>query len=496
LARHYLHSAAIPGAERGVPYAIAVADDAAARYARHEELAALRTALELLEPHDDRTITLQRRLAEAAVLAQIDPEEQLTETDAAGRLVADEAGADAACDFVTELVIAARYLDDIQMCWHLAALARHWLRAERRDREWAILRDTELSERSYHDPLAPGIPTDDDDYRELRSVIRTLPPDDEERFVQCGGPGSRREAEAQLARKPQHIGALWGSGAVRDLVRAFDVIVERNRRERLVAGEAVVLALQSRFQAVLGEFDASAASLDGALALMPRIAPESNATLQVLGAPILNDFLAGVDQLPPGVVDLMLGFANRPDTHWAGLVLRLGAARALAMAGDEAAAVEILDTSIAGIERAAAWAVNAPLVFALAAQIAWVLERTEHLIALERNVREKWLEPNLCYPGVDSRWHVALLCALDGRVDEAREWFAESRRVLLEQESEPVIVSVDYDAALMELRLGADGDPERFAECIAAARARCTHPAMAAWLPRLDALESRAAAAF
>ena len=40
------------------------------------------------------------------------------------------------------------------------------------------------------------------------------------------------------------------------------------------------------------------------------------------------------------------------------------------------------------------------------------------------------------------------------------------------------------------------GDREQFNECIAAARARCTHPAMAAWLPRLDALEARTATAF
>ena len=125
-----------------------------------------------------------------------------------------------------------------------------------------------------------------------------------------------------------------------------------------------------------------------------------------------------------------------------------------------------------------------------------MLERREHLVALERNVREKWLDPDLCYAGTDSRWHYALLCALDGRVDEARHWFAESRRLLHEQESEPVIVAVDYDAALMELRLGTKSDQQRFTECIAAARARCTHPAMAAWLPRLDELEARAASAF
>jgi hypothetical protein len=45
----------------------------------------------------------------------------------------------------------------------------------------------------------------------------------------------------------------------------------------------------------------------------------------------------------------------------------------------------------------------------------------------------------------------------------------------------------------MELRLGAKGDRERCATAIATARARCTHAAMAAWLPRLDALGARAA---
>jgi hypothetical protein len=51
-------------------------------------------------------------------------------------------------------------------------------------------------------------------------------------------------------------------------------------------------------------------------------------------------------------------------------------------------------------------------------------------------------------------------------------------------------------AAETELRLGAAGDAAQFASCVAAARGRCTHPAMAAWLPRLDALEARAAEVF
>lgn len=489
LARHYLRSAAIPGAERGVPYAIAVADDAGGRYARHEELAALSTALELIEPGDDREIELVCRIAGASVHAQVDPNRQLAYAETAARLVADADGTDAACNFVTELLITARELDDISTCWRLAALGRTWLRPDRRDREWAFLRDSELAERDYHDPLAPGIPTDDDAYRELRNVIGTLDPDDRRLFMNSG-PGSRAETEAQLERNPGAFPAHFASGAWRDALQALDDGLEHAREERLVALEAFLLTVRSRLNAVLGEFDTAEQDQRAAEALLPRIAPESNSVFQVLATPMLQDTLCGVG-LEPGVIDVLLAFAERPDTKWAGLALRVSAASALAYAGDEARAVEILDASMPGIDRAAAWAPNAPLVFARAVQTAWVLDRTDHVEALERNVCVKWLEPDICYPGTDSRWSFAQLCALDGRVDEARQWFAESRRVLLEQGSEPVIVGVDRDAALMELRLGADGDPTRFAECIAAARARCTHPAMSAWLPRLTDLENR-----
>jgi class 3 adenylate cyclase len=495
LARHYLRSAAMPGAERGVPYAIAVADDAASRYARHEELTALRTAVDLLEPHDERTIALLRRTAAAAVLAEIDPDDVLADAEAAGRLLADEEGADEACEFVIGLLVAARELEDVTVCWRLAALARRWLAPERRDRAWAYVRDTELMERDFRDPLAPGIPTGDDDYRELRAVIATLSPDDEDHFILSSGPGSRADAAAQLARNPRHLPAAWASGAVRECVRILDEVIERQRQQRLVGAEATSLAFKSRFEALLGEFDRSAASLEAAFALLSRVPPESNAVLQVMAAPMLNDVLCGAE-IAPEAMDVVVEFADRPDTQWAGLVLRLGAARAHARAGNTTAAIEIFDKVITAIDRAAAWAVNAQIVFSYAVDVLWATECTDQLASLERNVREKWLEPDLCYPGVDSRWSYALLCALDGRADDARRWFAESRRVLLEQESEPLIVAVDYDAALMELRLGPNGDPQRFAKCIAAARARCTHPAMAAWVPRIDELETRGSASF
>ncbi len=120
LARHYLHSAAIPGAERGVPYTLAVADDAASRYARHEELAALRTAAELLEEGDERGVDVQCRIAQAGLLAQANPETLLDDAASATDGLAALQGADAAADFAAELLRLANSLEDITVSWRLA----------------------------------------------------------------------------------------------------------------------------------------------------------------------------------------------------------------------------------------------------------------------------------------------------------------------------------------------------------------------------------------
>ena len=51
-------------------------------------------------------------------------------------------------------------------------------------------------------------------------------------------------------------------------------------------------------------------------------------------------------------------------------------------------------------------------------------------------------------------WDLALLCALDGRIDEARGRFDEARRVLTEQGSETLLIVVDFNEAEMNCRLG------------------------------------------
>ncbi len=95
------------------------------------------------------------------------------------------------------------------------------------------------------------------------------------------------------------------------------------------------------------------------------------------------------------------------------------------------------------------------------------------------------------YPDTDGRWTLAMVCALDGRVDEAREWFDEARRVLAEQGSVGLLVHVDFDEALTNVRRGGPDDLTRARARLDQARARCTHPAVAPWVARIDELTAR-----
>ncbi|MDP9335410.1 MAG: AAA family ATPase, partial [Actinomycetota bacterium] len=176
LARHYYRSAALPNAERGVPYVVTTADDAARRYARREEYDALTIALELLSEGDEREVVLRRRHAEAAVFANLGPERGLEAAHAEGELIRAAEDQDAACEFVTGLATQCSMLDDVRLAWRTGDVARQWLRPERRDGVYAVLRSFELSQRDFDDPQHPGVPLDTPERRELGDLLQALPP--------------------------------------------------------------------------------------------------------------------------------------------------------------------------------------------------------------------------------------------------------------------------------------------------------------------------------
>jgi len=144
---------------------------------------------------------------------------------------------------------------------------------------------------------------------------------------------------------------------------------------------------------------------------------------------------------------------------------------------------------LAVIDGAPGWFPNYPAVLSLAIESVWVLERADFADVLERNLREKTLAPDFRYPHTDARLALARLCALTGRLDEARTWFGKARSVLDEQGARPLRAIVDFDETSMEVRRGRAADRERARALLAAARGPFEALGMRGWLRRADALE-------
>jgi len=495
LARHYSRSSALPNAEQGVPYAMIAADDAARRYARREEYDALEIALELLPEHDERELELLQRRVQAAVNANVGRDELLRAARAAGDLTRTLEGDDAACDFVAGLASEIATLDDLRLAWDVAALARGWLRADRRDETYLIVRSFELSQSEFDDPSHPGIPLDTPERRELRELARDLPPvSNATLFVPYID--SRAEARRALDRigpgdtSWRTLGALWALGEFHELCAAIRGDIADALARGVVPRAVFDFALLARVQNVLGEFDAAQIALDEELALVPRISETSNPTLQLFSAVLLQRTIRG-ELLPSAELGGFESFGESPDARWAWIAITAYRCQLLAAEGNVEETLALLRELMPVIEGAGGWAQNYLAVALSAALALWRLERTDGLASIERNLRTKVVEPDTRYPECDARNGLALLCALDGRADEAAHWFEDSRRVLEESGAWPLMISVDFDEATMHARLGSAEDRDRALALLDRARSRCEHPALAPWVARIDELAAK-----
>ena len=113
-------------------------------------------------------------------------------------------------------------------------------------------------------------------------------------------------------------------------------------------------------------------------------------------------------------------------------------ARIHARMGRADRALRRLASVIPALEKAPGWAENYTRIACDLAETLWLTERTDHIEAIERNVRDKVVVPDFRYPMMDGRLALARLCALQGRYDEAVEWFARARTVLDEQGARPL----------------------------------------------------------
>ena len=386
-------------------------------------------------------------------------------------------------------------LDDLRLAWDIGTVARQWLRSDRRDETYLVLRSFELSQAEFDDPDHPGIPLETPERRELIELTRTLPRTSGATlfnpFV-----GSRAEAQRALEVVATDdggwvvLGPLWILGAHREM---RDVL--SNRIDDLLArassqGPSSISRYSPDSTPCSGSTTTPRRELDEGFALVPRISETSNPALQlfaafVLGRTVRGELVASAD---------LAGFApfgDSPDVRWAWIAVTAFRGQLLAQEGNAGEAIDVLHEVLPVIERAGGWAQNYPGLVYSVTQILWHLQRTDELDTLERNVRTKVVEPDVRYPEASGRVALAQLCALDGRTDEARHWFDEARRVHEEEGNEPLLVGTDFEEALMNHRLGTADSCARARVLLERARARATHPTLAAWVARIDDMSAR-----
>jgi tetratricopeptide (TPR) repeat protein len=166
-------------------------------------------------------------------------------------------------------------------------------------------------------------------------------------------------------------------------------------------------------------------------------------------------------------------------------------ARTSARLGRRHEALEYLDRLRPWLERAPAWTYHFPHIAGYSAETLWLLHEVDHGAVVERAVRERVLAPDFRDIGVDSRLSLARLCTLQDRYDEARQWFAEARRVLLEQGARPLLAIADFDEALMYLRRDGRGDDDRARTLVDAGRRQFEAIGMTGWIRRTEDLGER-----
>jgi hypothetical protein len=100
----------------------------------------------------------------------------------------------------------------------------------------------------------------------------------------------------------------------------------------------------------------------------------------------------------------------------------------------------------------------------------------------------KVVKADFDFPMSDGRLSLAPLCALQGRYEEASDWFAKAREFLAARGTRPLRSMADYDEALMLLRRAKSGDSEPACPFLAAALGQFQQLAMRGWIKSARAL--------
>jgi DNA-binding CsgD family transcriptional regulator len=477
IAFQYHRSAGLPGAGRGVDFALIAADQAEVAAAYDSAARLLRMALDLLPSGDPRRSVLLGRLG-MALMWGTSFDQAVQAAAEAGEAIAKADGPDAAARYLSEAAYAANMAGSPVHAWPLARQGLGYA-GSRRDVVWARLVSFDHMRREAQDSKHPGIPLDTPERRESARILRDA-------RLDPAGPGPM---EAVLACRADAYTSTnffvlhyWGGeylGTLPSLQEEAAQSLSRgqlNRAARCKAAAAVI-------EAALGRLDAAKRSLEEATTLADRSGQPVWATLmaQETLAVALDE---GVDELAATLAPLITSTA--PSLLWALGSIYAWGARIAARLGRDDEAIRLLDRLVPWLDNAPAWAIAFPVMACHSAEVLWLLERTDHVEVIECALLDKVVAPDFRTPMVDGRLALARLCAVQGRDDEALKWLAEARRVLGEQGALSLLAISDFDEALMYLRCGGPGATDRARPLLDNALRQFSSLGMTGWVRRAE----------
>ncbi|HEV8625956.1 MAG TPA: AAA family ATPase [Acidimicrobiia bacterium] len=472
IAAQFYRSAGLSGAERGVEPALIAAGHAQATGAHDEAAVFLRMALQMLPPGDARRPRLQGRLGVVLAWA-LDFDEAVTVATEAGGAIAETEDKRAAAEYLSDAAYACAMAGGIMPSWRLAQTGLTYAGA--RDIPWARLICFDYQRREAEDPAHPGIPTESTERREAARILR-------EARLDPMGPSPMEavfDSQEEALSSTNFVVLCCWAGEYARCVPLFET--EAGEAESLgrLARAARCHAFVAMCQAALGHLNEARTALEKAQALATRLGTPIFPVLQA------QDNLALAADEGWELLSVTVGpiaSSKHPALAWALGTLNAIAARSAARRGEIDEALAFLDPLLAWLERAPAWTPCFPLIACNAAEVLWLVERTDHLELIDQTLRDRVVASDFRYPMTDGRLALARLCALQGHNDEAKVWFAEARRVLTEQEARPLLAIAFHDEALMHLRRNGPGDSEAARPLLERARAEFDAIGMTGWL--------------
>jgi tetratricopeptide (TPR) repeat protein len=360
--------------------------------------------------------------------------------------------------------------------------------SDRRDATWIRLRDFDLQRIQAEDPESPGIQLDTPEVREVVAAIDRLPPGE---AYKMGLHITQAHLVSRTVRSGLNLNddpwELFDAGSYEAAAAFFTVEANRMDKEGRIAAALQAYSRLSRCYNALGRFEEAKAPFRMGRALAARLENRWGEALNNLTAATFERVMA-LDHGWEGLVAGMELFLRLPTAEVNNYVLapvRASAALLYARLGQNDESSRWLETLLPALDRApGATSYYVPLACS-AAQAAWYSKQREHLELIERNLREKVVEPDLRYPMMESRREMAHLSALKGEYEEASAWFAKSRAVTEEERLLPLRAIVDHEEAAMLMGLGREDESLALAKT---ALEQFTKLGMIGWIERAKRL--------